>query len=289
MVYEPSTNHEHAVVEAVLSFLEKRYGEPLRHRRRPEQEVRDTKAIELVASGTTRKFAIEHTRLNSFKGQIADDAQLLERLWPVVPHLDGSLPGTFELAIRARDISRLSKHKTAAALAGIVEWVRREAPHLDPRRQFDEENRAGTFTAISEPSRIVPFELRLTRESDQGSLIYIARLLPPDFEKEREADVLRALDAKNPKLARWTGPDTVRVLILETRDFQLQSFAVVAKAVEAASRSRTDMPELVYLVETDAGTWSLYVIKDNDAYAVRRARDVGPFMIGIDTPEGPNS
>lgn len=287
MVYEPSADYEEQVVEAVVDFLETKIGAALSDREWLDRKVRDTQAVELVASNAERSFVIEHTRLNSFDGQIGDDAQLLEKLWPILPMLDGSVPGRFELAIRAGDISKLPKRREPAALAEIVEWVRTEAQQLDAEFNADRDYVEGGNVSITATLPRVGFELRLTRQTTHGSEVYLARLLPADFEQQRQRDVARALAAKNPKLAKCSEGWRTRVLILETRDFQLQSAALVAHALEAAANERDDMPELVYLVETNFGAWNLYALKDHADYVMRHGKAAGPFRIGIKLPSEP--
>jgi hypothetical protein len=281
VVYEPSADYEKSIIEAVVAFLEKQFGEPLTSLRWHDKEVRNSKAVELLADGPTRGFAIEHTRLNSFEGQIGDDAQLIEKLWPIVPILGGSVPGRFELAIQAGAISKLNRQRLPVALAEIVVWIRTVAGTLQPRRE-SEDDEDGTFSVAARLPN-VPFELQLTRLSSRGSEVFIARQLPPNWKTQHSEDVARALAMKNPKLAQ-SAEGRVRLLVLETRDFQLQNAAAVGRALEQAASARTDMPELVYLVETDFGSWHLYVLKDGDAYATKRSDDVGPFVIGVTPP-----
>lgn len=283
MVYEPRADYEQQIVDGVVAFIEERFGEPLPERRWLDREIRDAAAVELIASGPARSFVLEHTRLSSFNGQIGDDARLLSRLWPILPALDGTVPGRFELAIRAGDIAKLSERHTPRALAAVVEWVLAEAPRLDAEREADAHLREGEFSVTAKPGE-VPFELRLTRLTTHGSEVFLVRLLPPDFEEQRARDVTRALAQKNPKLAAWAEGTRTRVLILEIRDFQLQSADLVARALKAAARARSDMPELVFLVETDFGPpWSLYVLKEGDKYLMQQGKGAGPFPL----PAGP--
>ena len=97
-----------AVVEAeILQFVPEimsvRTGEPLSIGSRPEMDNRNEKAVEELWEGQSLRYAVEHTRVESFAGQIANIARVTRLLTPVRESLAHRLPGYFELAVREAD------------------------------------------------------------------------------------------------------------------------------------------------------------------------------------------
>jgi hypothetical protein len=84
---------------AVVALLEQRIGEPLTVTSRPDTLERQRPAVELLCETATRKFAVEHTRIESFPTQIADGEIFSSLLEPLEAELAGTLPGHFWLVV----------------------------------------------------------------------------------------------------------------------------------------------------------------------------------------------
>lgn len=64
-------NEEH-VCQAVMHVVEARDGGPLRITDRPDRSERRQEAVEMLFESPTHRYAMEHTRIESFLRQIAD-------------------------------------------------------------------------------------------------------------------------------------------------------------------------------------------------------------------------
>lgn len=61
--------------------------------------VRDRPTVEWVFATPTNKFAIEHTRIESFSNQIGEGELFSKFLGPLETELAGKLPGIFFLFV----------------------------------------------------------------------------------------------------------------------------------------------------------------------------------------------
>ena len=69
-------------------------GDPVRLESRPEDDRRSTEEVEELWASESWRFAIEHTLVEAFVGQIEDDAKFARLIEPVAAVLTGRLPGT---------------------------------------------------------------------------------------------------------------------------------------------------------------------------------------------------
>jgi hypothetical protein len=92
---------------------------------------------------------------------------------------------------------------------------------------------------------------------------------PGDPELRRQARMVKALDDKLPKLRAARSEGDITCLVVEDQDFQTTNSVVLAQALFAAGRCRSDLPEVIESVRTfpaeNLEFWEL--VKDGSSWA----------------------
>ena len=89
----------------VREIVAARTREPIALTDRPDVDRRDIKAVEELWESSNHRYAVEHTLIESFDGQLANLAKIERLLVPVKDMLAGRLPGRFALAVRETETS----------------------------------------------------------------------------------------------------------------------------------------------------------------------------------------
>lgn len=248
----------------VRRCMERIKGETLAEIDRPERRERQQKAVELILRGASSEFALEHTRVESFIRQIEDDQQFTNLLSPLPTMVGDTLPvpGRYLLVVHPRALKgALQASKIREALAA---WIRDKAPTLAVRSP-------GTSPSarhyVRERPPAVPFDVSLYRFPGRGGKVRIGRSVPEELERERLRRIRVALDAKLPKLRSEKENGRVSVLVLESDDLPNANHALIAEALRAGIREYgDDVPDEIYLVETEQEPWVVWVIKYGPAF-----------------------
>jgi hypothetical protein len=242
-----------AVCAFVRDILSARTNEKIEVSARPDRDERNLPAVEELWESPTRRYAIEHTRVEAFEGQIATQAKVVRLLVPVKIALKDRLPGYFCLSVREVDLA--ARLDLSAARLEVARLVLEAAVRL----QVDE--------LVTLQSKDLPFKLQLyLRHKDSSNLILYTDI-EGDPDARRLARIQRALDDKCKKLASWAKKDgRTSVLALESNDIQLSNASVIYDAVRQALEARDDEPDVVVLVETDAASMNGWILKEGDRY-----------------------
>lgn len=243
------SKHQRAVCEFVREILSFRTDELITLACRPDIEYRQIAAVDELWGSPSRRYAVEHTRLESFEGQLADQAKLERLLAPVRPMLAGHLPGTYTLSVMAGAATGAHLNYDLANKR-IAHLVLEAAPRLSCKE---------TKTIRSE---LLPFELQLHRRREQGSQVFIHCVIESDLNADRLRRIRRALDEKCPKLLAWACEGRLSVLVLESDDLALANVFHISDAVRDALSTVRDQPYMIVLVETDASPWDAWVLKE---------------------------
>src|SRR5258706_2380927 len=89
--------NEELICKAVMRMMARRRGEAIIGAEPVDAVVRDKPAVEWVFDTKSAKFAIEHTRIESFPEQIAEGKLFGQLLGPLEIELAGRVPGEFWL------------------------------------------------------------------------------------------------------------------------------------------------------------------------------------------------
>ena len=250
--------------EFVREIIAARTCEKITLTHRPDRERRDIKAVEELWESSSHRYAVEHTLIESFDGQLANVAKIERLLVPVKETLAGRLPGRFALAVRETETSA-ARLNFAVAHQEVARLVLKAVNGL----------KVGETVTLR--SKILPFELRLHLRFKEDSRLILYTDIEGDPVELRLERVRRALDAKCPKLATWTRDGRTSVLIFEADDIQHSNASVVYNAFATALAERDDQPNIVVLVETDGSPWSGWMLKEGNRMGddVPRNRDGG--------------
>ncbi len=258
-----SPSLEVEVCEFVREIIAARTGQPISIASRPELDHRNVKAVEELWDASSGGYAVEHTRVESFERQIANIAKIGRLLTPVKEMLAGRLPGYYVLTVR--------EDQTTAA-RGDFTFAHREVERL----VLDAAERLAVGETVTLRSARLPFEMRLHLRHKNGSGIVLRSDIEGDPETLRVDRFRRAFTKKCPKLATWATEGRASVLVLESDDSQHANFGVSFDAVTKVLAERTDQPDIVVYVETDASPWIAWVFKDGE-------RQVGTMLCVIET------
>ena len=256
----PHVAHERDVCRAALEALAERLHLESEEFTYPEDNDRTRPAVDMQFSLGGRRCVVEHTLTESFPEQIADGVRFLDLLAPLQANLRGVLPfpGRYRLTIPVGAVRGLRPRDVAAIRDGVEDWIVRNAPVL-----------VLDGPPIDEQPDGVPFAVRLSRAATQDpeSTLFIKRWAPPDVEQKRRERIGTALVSKCPKLKSAKAGDGLSILVLESDDIALADWEVVAEAFVEQVGLRDDAPDYVYLVETEASPWWVWLLKEySDLY-----------------------
>jgi hypothetical protein len=246
-------NNEEAVCQHVIDYMARRTGLTMRVTCRPDHEHREVEAVEVLFESSESRYALEHTRIEAFGGQIAADEKFLAFFVPLGKQF-AKLPDHYDLVIdleEARRIPRSDRERVQQIVASAVERV---ASTLRP----------GDAVNLGLPEPLASLELRRRAFGRPG--LWLSRSISREFDAAIEAHrakrICLALERKCPKLARCREDGRETVLALESNDLPLSNSGAIAAAVVAELRRRSDVPDYLYLFETEIEPWALWMIKE---------------------------
>jgi hypothetical protein len=213
-----------------------RIGGGLSENPKPDQLERDQPAVDAWFTDNVGDIFVEHTLIEPFPGQQADDIRFNEFFGKFFRRFGDGLPkpGYYVIAVLAGAVDGLTNRKAQEAMDQLEEWVRTTAPTLEPHGP----GRRGV--AVWNPPG-APFPLWFSRwdnGSREDGRIYHGRAMAEDGQFGRVERIGVALDAKCWKLEAARTPHSVTVLVLETNDIQTTNHLVVARATYVAVRQR---------------------------------------------------
>jgi len=211
---------------------------------RPDEAVRDAKAIDFLASsGAGQVMGIEHTRIEPYEGFIADWNLAHGRLGPVRELLEAKLPidSVFDLSFEPASATRISSRDSRQ----IAAWIEAMAPALGrPPDHF-----------VQCPVEICGARLTLYRWPITEGVIttpqirYRIGIDTAAASKHLSARCRRAMDAKLGKLddARHKHHVQTTLLCLESPDLQLTDPFGLADVLRVAAKG-LPLPDFLVLV-----------------------------------------
>ena len=223
------------------------------------------KFVDLIApTADDGRFAIEHTKIESYAGQLTDAEQMERLLEPLEHDLAGLLPTdrTYRLAAGLGAVADKMLEPDLVR-AALTPWIIEKAqtliagsPASAPRHQV-----IGTLDEL-------PVEVTLSAwpPGDRGGALLVLRSLPSDADQMMDLRVARmskALRTKLPKLLDQAPARTV--LVLEDPDMATSNISEVWIALRRAAQG-LQLCDTIFVVETwlqepsavvvyDDGTW----------------------------------
>ena len=243
------TQGQDRVCAFARDILAVRTGETIAVTERPEVVHRSSPAVEELWESPSRRYAVEHTRLESFDGQLENEVRLRRMILPVRDMLAGRLPGTYVLTVL------LSEAKEARV---PYEQVHQEIGRLT----LEKAAAMGDGETIVLESDRLTFPVQLRRRHGNRSQVFVHCAIVGERDALRLTRVRRAFEDKCPKLAAWSVDGRASVLVLEANDIQLSNVFLVWEAVKDVIAQRTDVPDTIIFVETDGSPMYGWVLKD---------------------------
>jgi len=237
--------------DAILRILEEREGAVRSPLIFPEKEHHSA-PVELVCTIGTKRFALEHTKLEAYREQIRDGVHFTDGLELLETELKNRLPndGWFTLIVPANSFQGLSPSKVKKIRQIISAWVIQTAPLMKlSQREFDEK----TQNIIG-----VPFPVTLEAiagPAESSGRLKIARFAPPNIEALRSRQISIALAKKLPKLEAWAQLGSQTVLILESEDLALTNHGWVLKGLKHDLSGQSFRPDRIFFVYAVGSTW----------------------------------
>lgn len=268
--------NEQLICKAVMNLVAQRRGEPIISAQPVDVIVRDRPAVEWVFETPTGKFALEHTRIESFSNQISEGKLFGQLLGPLEAELADKLPGAFLLIV---DVGAAKAPSTQHAEIRkiLAEWVLAKGAGLESEEQSGPDGKCD----ITEKPAGVPFEVTLHRDADYDSRLFIIQNLPGDRESLQRDRIRTALARKCPKLLQSTKDGRVSIPVLESDDVALANRRSIANATIAELSARDDAPDIVVWARTSTNPWKAWLLKDG-VTTHPNVSTAGPYVLDPD-------
>lgn len=253
--------YEKKVIKVVLKYISKKINQPYRIISYPDEVNRNSPACDMLVSFGNKKFAIEHTSIDSIPNQRRDNNRFIKLLSPLKDKLNGKLPtpGHYKLIIDIDVIPTLNKSDGSKIYQSIKEWCIKIAPTL---------SMGGTHSSKKhfERDRIpgVPFELTLYKLPRRDGEFRIGRFSPEQIEEKRKEVLKQALCSRGEKVINYKKEGCYTILVLESNDRALANFNDIGDALNNAIEElkNVELPDEIYLIETEIeDDYEIYCLK----------------------------
>jgi hypothetical protein len=237
--------HVDEIIDHVRLFLGQRLGHTVGRTGSPDREERDTRACDAILQSAAMTFAVEHTTLDSFRGQREDDARFREVLGQLENQLKDRLPDHVDLCIPTRAIVPGQDWRSITSI--IRSWL---LVHL-PKFPFDR------WEGASMPG--VPFTVHVRRAQSAGpGSLFVMRWSIPDHQTQRVKVIVERLMDKAEVLQRYTAQGHRAVLVIESNDCVLTNRYMLQRDFQSATQVyRPQGIDEVLLIQTGTRPWCI--------------------------------
>ena len=277
--------------DAVVRCIEQRTGETRAAIHRPETDGIGP-PVDLRLTLGAWEYAIEHTQIEAIPGLIGAGKGYKQLIEPVIDELSGTLPGPAVYALHFPIDTHLGVNlaELDRIRQDFIAWIQANAQSLYERNR-DKLEREYTspryLDSIEAKPPSFPYPVRIwmgaaRSESNWGALRHARLGLDNEELEAHRADRLReALRCKCPKLRRCKQDGVRTVLVLESDDIALTNHVLVGECLSALLPERTDLPDEIYLVETEVKSWTVRCMKlDTECWPVEHLAE--PVMCHVD-------
>lgn len=231
--------------------------------------------VELRFNLGSQSYALEHTQIEAFAGQIHRGEEFAQFIRPVVGTLSGQLPGpaVYSLYFPVDTRLHMKASRREQVRRDFIAWVRENAQRLherNPAQPTRERNPYGMHAEHRDRPPGSPYEVRLRREAHWArsqrhhGVLLVSRIVPEDVEELRATRLRQALDRKCPKLARCKDEGAKTVLILEDGGIALPNHVLIGDGLAGLLAHRNNLPDEIYLVKSALDTWTVRRMKQDD-------------------------
>lgn len=291
-------NNEGKVCDAIVRILEDRTGKERADLRRPEVDGVGP-PVDLRLWLGDQEFALEHTLIESFEGQIETGSVFSRITEHIRRGLSGRLPGPacYVLQVPVNVALPRSVSRRNRALDGLLDWIRESAQSMD-RTNPQQTQRWRNPSRFDDRIREIPpgfaCEMTLQRQPEAALVgrepgdLFAMLICPDELEKLRADRLKRAYSDKCPKLGSAKAEGARTVLVLENEDIALASFDLIGDLVPTLLSERIIPPDEIYLAETHTNPWLIWLMKyDAQHWPATGVSDLSQHM--HDTVESPKA
>ena len=281
--------NEGRVCDAVIRCIEQRTPESRKAICRPEKKEQGPPVDFRLGVGK-QEYAIEHTQIEAFPGQIEADQKYMRLTRTVIAKVSGTLPGPahYELFLPMDTDLGVKSAELHNIRRDLIKWIRKEAKRLyetNGDRLLRGRKSPRFVDSIEAKPPGFPYSVRLSvRPSCPGpGTLRCSRYHANDDKlKARRAKRLqRALCDKCPKLMRCKDDGARTVLVLESDDLAMTDHVLVGEALASMLAERSDLPDEIYLVETDLNPWwTVRCMKlDTECWPMKNSPEPSEFYV----------
>ncbi len=266
---ERPIDNERKACDAVTRAIEGLCGATRTNAYSPEDQG-DPAPVEFAFELGGVRYAIEHTIVEAFAGQIHTGVDFGAFIEPIAAALDHHMPppGRFLLVFAINPSQGMKPREISAAQQTIIAWVNAKATELHEEcPEQPSRNRKPGGLGNERKAAVAGIDLTLQRETHWAEPIavhgrlFIQRFAPKDYETLRAERIKKAMAKKLPKLKIWKDGGTRSVLVLENGDLSLSNHVAILEAAETALAGRTDPPDELWLVDTTIETeWTAWCL-----------------------------
>jgi hypothetical protein len=271
-----SPGNQGKACDAVVRCLEARAGVKRADISHPEKDGTGP-PVELRFRLGTQSYAIEHTQIEAFAGQIHTEEELGQLIRPVMDELSGTLPkpGIYHLYFPTSARVGVKANVLQRIRSDFIEWVREHAQHLharNPEQPTRERNPHGIDDQYRAKPPGFPYEVTLHRRahwslsSRHDGVLLAGRFAPEDLEVRRAARLQEALNRKCLKLQRCKEEGARTVLVLEDGDIFLSNHVLIGDVLAVLLAEHSDLPDEIYIVETALDRWDVRLMKYDQSF-----------------------
>jgi hypothetical protein len=259
--HNKSKLHEKKVIKEVLKYISKKINQPYRIISYPDEVNRNSPACDMLVSFGDKKFAIEHTSIDSIPNQRRDSNRFIKLLSPLENELDNKLPtpGHYQLVIDMDVIPALNRSNGSKIYQSIKDWCIKIAPTLSMGGTHSDKKH---FSRDRIPG--VPFKITLYKWPRRDGEFRIARFSPEQIEEKRKEVFKQALCSRGEKVINYKKEGYYTILVLESNDRALANFNDIGDALNNAIEElkNVELPDEIYLIETEIeDDYEIYCLK----------------------------
>jgi hypothetical protein len=255
--------HEGKACDAVLQMLEARAGAV---RRNLVVDTPRSRGVEVVCTIGAKRYALEHTSIDSYPEKRLDDVQFIAVMGPLESELShkGLLRPDcyYSAAVPVHAFAGLKPRDLPGLRDALRTWIIKVAPTCCPEYRGH-----NLYLSAKPPAVPVPIGLNCTLWPAMGDTFTIARFAPTNLEELRRLRLREAIQKKGPKLQAERNAVAVAVLVLEDFDSAMSNPVLVGQSLRVELEKAPYEIDEAYLVCTHfADSWTVFNIKKGDAY-----------------------
>jgi len=246
----PNKKHEREICDLVVALRFERDNEILQEHWYPEDEIPPPpKAIDAIYRTNIREYVVEHTIIESYSSQIAEDYKVSKLLTLLEDKIVKKITEEGHYVILLNTETLKDQKINTALVETLYNWVVEKAPRLEIGNPGTAPRHMIKDVLIVKGRHI---EISLYRWPNTHVRVSFKRVCPENQEEKLSAQAQAALRKKIPKLTEWQkNRNAFSILILESVDTALVNGPTLFSAIIGTIQQSVEQPDIIYIVQTD--------------------------------------